>query len=46
LVFLSAGDEVSVALYHTCGTEEASGLIYYPIVDVDVRTSFFNGFKL
>jgi hypothetical protein len=46
LVFLSAGDEVSVALYHTCVTEEASGLVYYPIVGENLRTSFFSGFKL
>jgi hypothetical protein len=46
LVFLSAGDVVSVALYHTCGSEEASGLVYYPVVGDDLQTTFFNGFKL
>jgi hypothetical protein len=46
LVFLSAGDVVGVALYHTCETEGESGLVYYPIVGNDLQTSFFNGFKL
>jgi hypothetical protein len=46
MLYLQTGDVVSVAISHTCVTEEASGLVYYPIADVDVRTSFFNGFKL
>jgi hypothetical protein len=46
MLYLQTGDVVSVAIYHTCGTEEASGLVYYPIVGEDIRTSFFNGFKL